>query len=228
MTTLIRPDQLWSTMPGWGIYANLTPPEVLVARKLRLIRKLLIAAFTLLLLVGIACYGYATMQRRAATDDLASEQARTAQLQAQQRKYAGVVQIQGSIGQVQSQVASLMTSDVDLASLLGKISAQLPTGMTIDQLAVVVNSSAAASSGSGAAALDASGRQHIGSVTVSGSAKQLADVSSFVDKLKLLTGVVEPYPASNQSSSTGVKYNVQLTMTNQLFTHRFAAKNGTK
>ena len=36
-------QQLWSTMPGWGIVADLTPPELIASRRLRLLRKLLIA-----------------------------------------------------------------------------------------------------------------------------------------------------------------------------------------
>jgi hypothetical protein len=42
-------------------------------------------------------------------------------------------------------------------------------------------------------------------------------------------GRVDPYPLSNQTEATGVKYSVQLTLTDELLTHRFdVSKKGTK
>lgn len=219
MTTIARPKELWNTMPGWGIVANLTPPELLAARKLRVIRKLLAVGLVLMLVIGAAGYTYAAIQRSAASGDLASEQARTAALQVQQRKYSGVVQIQGTITQVQSELAGLLKNDVDFEALLGQIRSRLPAGMTVGQLSVVLDNGAVSSATGGGAALDASGLTHIGTVTLSGTGTRLSDVSTYVDKLKTITGVVEPYPASNQSADAGVQYSVQLTLTDELLTH---------
>ena len=54
-------------------------------------------------------------------------QARTAQLQADARKYAGITKLQGTVTEVQAQIAKLMSADVDLVKLMGQITQQ-PAG----------------------------------------------------------------------------------------------------
>jgi hypothetical protein len=230
MTTLVKPNQIWNSMPGWGIVADLTPPELIAARKLKLFRKLFLAGFTLLLVLVVGCYALAVMAHGSAASDLASEQTRTSQLTAQQRQYQGAVQVQGSIDQVQTQLAGLLTNDVDTATLIGQLRTKLPAAMTLNQLTITINSGATAGAQStGAAALDASGSTHIGSVTIAGSAKKISDVSAYVDALGTVAGVVSPYPASSTSSGHVVSWTVQLTLTAQLLTHRYdAKKNGAK
>ena len=54
MTATPPPAQLWSTMPGWGIAADLTPPELINSRALKTLRKWLGAGLVVLLLACIA------------------------------------------------------------------------------------------------------------------------------------------------------------------------------
>jgi hypothetical protein len=230
MTALVKPSQIRNSMPGWGIVVNLMPPELIAARKLKSARKLFIIGFALVLVLGVAGYTLAVIAHGSATTELASENSRTTQLTAQQRQYQGAVQIQGTISQVQTKLAGLLTDDVDMATLVGTLRAKLPAAMSINQLTVTINTGLAPTSpASGAAALDASGATHIGGVVLSGSAKKISDVSSYVDALGTVPGVVSPYPASSSSSGNIVQWSVQLTLTAQLLTHRFdAKKNGAK
>ena len=52
MTMTSPPVQLWSAMPGWGIAADLTPPEIINARQLKLLRKLLGGGLVALLVLS--------------------------------------------------------------------------------------------------------------------------------------------------------------------------------
>ena len=66
MTTMATPQQIWNTMPGWGIVADLTPPELIATRRLRLLRKLLAAGLSVLLVLLVAAtlaLAYAPMGR---------------------------------------------------------------------------------------------------------------------------------------------------------------------
>src|SRR6185312_4553657 len=89
MTTM-QPRELWSTMPGWGIVANLIPPELLQARRVRALQKLVGFLLVLLLLVAGAGGGYAMLRSHHASQQLSVEQNRTSQLLAEQTRYRSV------------------------------------------------------------------------------------------------------------------------------------------
>lgn len=222
MTTAVRPKELWNSMPGWGIVANLIPPELLLARRLRVLRRVLALVLALVVLLAMTTFGWAWLQHQAADRDLVAVQNQTAQLQAEQSRFQPAVKVQGSITQIDGQLKTLMANDVDFSTVLGNIRNQLPANMTIGQLALTIDQSKSGTSGSGAASLDASGARHIGLVTISGKASHLADLSGFIDKLRTVPGVLEPFPVSNATADGGaVDYSVQLTLTAALLTHTY-------
>ncbi|MDQ2958243.1 MAG: hypothetical protein M3Y42_14920 [Actinomycetota bacterium] len=230
MTTIERPVELWSTMPGWGIVANLTPPELIAARKLKTIRKALVASFAALLVIGIGLYMLAFLGHRSAVSELSQEQARTTQLIAEQHKYQRAVQVRNSIDEVQRQLGGLLTDDVDQATLVARIRAKLPAGMTISQLTITIDAASGTTAPpAGAGSLDASGSTHIGTVTLAGNEQHISDVAAFVNALAALPGVVTPYPGSSSKTDTSVQWSAQLTLTADLLTHRYdTAKKGSK
>ena len=223
---------LWTTMPGWCTAADLIPPELINARRLTVLRKLMVVGVVVLLGVCAGGYYLAARDNTAASADLASAQDRTLQLEAQSRSYAGVVQIQGSVSLVQAQIATVMSGDVDLVALMGQLESNLPKTMTIGQESIVI-SPAGVAAGSGtptSAGLDTSGLPRIGSITLSGTGKTLDDLSDYVDRLHAITGLVDVVPISNTKSSAGAgtQYNMQIGLTNALLSHRFVAAPVTK
>lgn len=228
MTTM-QPRELWSTMPGWGIVANLIPPEVLQARRVRAVRRLVALALCLLVLVASLGYGYAFYRSHQAAQALAAEQSQTSALLIEQNRYSGVTEMQGSVAQVRSQLATLMASDVDSAALVGSILKQLPAGSSVSQLAVTITGATASpttvttNNNSAGAALDTSGQPHIGAVTISGQAAKVADVATFVNRLAALPGVVSPYPTANTANDTGTQFTVQFAVNDSLLSHRYDA-----
>jgi len=221
MTTM-QPRELWSTMPGWGIVANLIPPELLQARRARALRKLVTAALCLLLLLAGAGGGYAMLRSHEAAQSLAAEQSRTSQLIVEQNRYRSVTEIEGNVAQVRTQLATLMTMDVDSAALLGSLLEQLPPGASVTQLALTLAApTPTVANNIGASALDTSGQPHIGTVTMSGQARTVADVAVLVDRLSGLKGVVDPYPTTNTVNDTGAQFTIQLSVNNSLLSHRY-------
>lgn len=225
--TLTAPPttQMWSTMPGWGITANLLPPEVVAARRLGAIRKMIVAVMILVVVLGGLGYGYALLQQHSARDDLSSEQARTTALLAQQRTYAEVVALAGTISQIKDELATLMAGDVDAAKLVDAIVARLPTGAAITQLQATLaqdlGQTNSSTTSTGVGVLDTSGRTHVGSVSVTATLKSMQDGAAFATQLATIPGVIDVYPTSQTNNSGSIQITIQMILTDQLLTHRF-------
>jgi hypothetical protein len=112
--------------------------------------------------------------------------------------------------------------DVDSAALIGALLSQLPPGASVTQLALTIAAPTPnAANNAGASALDTSGQPHIGTVTISGQARSVADVALLVDRLGTVKGVVDPYPSTNTVNDTGTQFSIQLAINNSLLSHRY-------
>jgi Tfp pilus assembly protein PilN len=228
VTAVTEPAQLWSSMPGWGIFTDLTPPELTASRQLRVLRKLIISLLAVVLLLCAAGYAYAVMKHSAAKSALSQEEARTSQLQSQVSKYSAITQMQETVTQVQSQVTGVLAGDVDYTSFLTQVRAALPATMTLKNETMTIG--AGTTAGSSGNVLDTSGKPLIGKLTLAGGATKFDDVSTYVDSLKAISGIVDIVPTSS-TAATGDNQGVQFTMTlnvnNDVLSHRFdAGKNG--
>jgi hypothetical protein len=211
-------------LPGWGIAADLIPPELINARRLKVIRRLLAAGVGALLVICAGGYYLAAQENASASSALASVQDRTAQLEGVGRGYADLVTIQGSIRQVRAQIAQLMTGDVDLAALMGELRSNLPATMTITDEAVTVSVAgvAGADSSTAASGLDTSGLPRIGTVTITGTGQSVDDLPDYIDRLNSVTGLVDVLPVANTlADPSGTDFTVTMGLTSALLSHRF-------
>jgi Tfp pilus assembly protein PilO len=205
--------------------ANLLPPEVIVARRVRALRKVIVMALVAVVVLALAGYGYAFWKARVASSALSAAEKRTAELQQQQSTYADVVRIQGTVASVKTQVATLLANDVNMAKLISDVAAKLPTGANLTQLSLALSTGtagAAAANPVSQAVLDTSGRPQIGTINLTGHARSLNEVASFVSGVASVPGVVGVLPTSQQGSATAVQFTVQLTLTDQVLSHRYA------
>ena len=226
--TVSPPEQKWHTMPGWGIVANLIPPEIVAARRVATVRKLIVVALVGVLLLAGAGFGYGYWQKHRASNQLAAEQARTTSLLAQQQRYSGIVRINNEITQIQGQLQTLLGADVDVPTLMVRLLAVRPAGTTLSQVTVTLDAGSTtqsnqAAGGSGAGVLDASGQTHIGTIALTGQTTGLPAVAAYVTGLAGLPGIVAVYPTSQQNTGKGVQFTIQLTLTDELLSHRYAA-----
>jgi hypothetical protein len=212
------PAQLWSTMPGWGIAADLTPPELINSRELRTLRKWIGAGVVILLLGCTGGYLAASRQNHAASADLAKVNAQTVQLQSGVSRYATVTQIQANVTLIQAQIANLMGGDVDLVTLMGRIRSGLPAPMAIASESITINLAAAAAAPAGTAppALTT-----IGTVTISGTGRALDNLATYVEHLQKIPGVIDVNPTTNVLSGRTTHYSLSLSLTAAAFSHRF-------
>jgi len=225
-TSAVKPPALGGAIPGWAVAADLTPPELINARQLTSLRKLMAIGIVALLVVCAGGFYLAAEENSSASTDLASVQDRTAELRGIAQGYSDVVSIQGSISQVQTQIAQVMGGDVDLVALIGDLQNSLKDGMSINQIAIVISVSgvAGANSAPAASGLDTSGLPRIGTITMSGTGQTLDDAADYVDRLQAVTGIVDVLPIANNSfasGSAGTQFNLTMGLTNALLTHRF-------
>jgi hypothetical protein len=220
MTAVMAPPDrhAWGSMPGWDVVADMTPPELVQARWISLLRRRIAAGCLLVLLVCAATFGYAAVRHQAAKDEATEATNRTTQLTRTVASYSGITVIETTVTDLDGQVASLLTNDVDVPRTVTAIVRALPGSMTIQAISVTISPDGAVEGGG---SLDTSGHPGIGSVSISGAGRTLDDLPAFVDRLAAIGGVVDVLPSSNVVAGRTAQYSVSLTLTDALYTHRF-------
>lgn len=218
MTVMLERNDLWTTRPGWGIAVDLTPGEVVTARKVRSLKKLIAGGLALVLLLCIGAAAMTLLSKAEAQDSYDAAQADTTALQAEAKEYADITAMQATIAQVESQVATLMADDVDFVNLMARIRTALPAGLIVTNESVVLVQEAAP----GVPGMTASdGGVIIGTVTIAGSGAAIKDLAPFVANLIKLRGVADVVPTSTTKTDAGMDFTTSFHITDALYTHRF-------
>lgn len=213
------------------IRANLLPDEVVVARRTEGLRRHVVVALGALVAVLVAWYGLTWWQTHSADRDLDAANAHAAQLQGQQRQYSQLITAQSDISGIHQQLSVLMNGDTPWKPMLAAVRSQA-TGLTLTNIDATVTTGAAAIAGGttagavpgGIAVLNQSGRTQIGTLAITGTAKDKQAVAGFVDRLAGLRGLATPYPANLSADSTGtLTFTVDVVLTTDALGGRFAA-----
>lgn len=221
MTSLLtRPDMIphGDTMPGWDIVADMTPPELINLRWLAVLRRRIAIALLLVIVLCSAGFGYAFIRHGSANDEADAASARTTDLTRAANQFAGITRIETTVAHLDSQVASVMQSDVDVPRTIAAIRRALPASMSIQSISVTFSRDG---STDGSTGLDVSGHPTIGTVNISGAGQRLDDLPSFVDGLTAIRGVVNVLPTSNSVTKGIAGFSVTLALTDQLYSHQY-------
>jgi Tfp pilus assembly protein PilN len=212
-------------MPGWGIVADLTPPELSAARRLKALQRLIGVGLAVVVALCAGGYFWAKLQHGSAVDALDAANERTTALTVDQAKYAHVTQAQTLTRSIDGQVGVLMVDDVNVPVLLAKLRAALPGTMSLTSVNLTLTPGPAATSPG--TSLDTSGRPTVGTVTMTGSAEHMADVADYVSALSAVRGIVNVVPPSNNAGTGGgAQWTLTLQLTDKLYTHRYDATPG--
>jgi Tfp pilus assembly protein PilO len=227
VTTTLDSPAVTAVRPDWGMYADLTPPELLRSRRLHGLRRTLLLALLALLAVIALVFAGSIWRSHQAAGVLAEQQTQTSRLQADQQRYAQVTQVQDSTRAIRSQLAGLGGGDVDVPALLGAVRTALPRSAALGELGVTLSGAG----GAGAAAvapqsgadgsLDTSGNPVIGNVTMSGTSSRLADLAAYVAALQRTRGFVDIVPVTNQGTGSAFTFTVTASVTDRVLSHRF-------
>ena len=221
MTAVVPASETLATggeLPGWYIVADLTPPELVVLRRVAVLRRRVLLGLVAVVALCIATYALAFVghSRAAAESNAADDE--TAGLLRSTRTYAPITQAESAIARLDTQVASVMAADVDAPSVLAEIRSALPASMSLTQVSLVLDTSDPTAGTDG---LQATGRPTIGTLTISGSGRSIDDLPAFIDRLSQVTGLVDVLPTSNQVVDGATQFSLTASLTDQLRSHRY-------
>lgn len=206
--------------PGWAYAANLMPPELVLAYRVRRLRERIVLAVCVVVLLSAAGFAYGFWRLHQADGALQNAQAQGTALQQQTEQYAAVTRVQGTVAQVRAQLGTLLSDDVDVAALIGKIRAAAPPGVHLTGLTATVTGPT--DSGGTTGSLDTSGAQHIGTLEIQAEGGHIDDAAAFVDALAKVRGLVDVLPTSNTAQTgSSTQFTLDATLTDALLSHRY-------
>lgn len=110
---------------------ELLPPEIAEAQRGRAIRRSMIGIIVAVLIVIGAAYGGATFLASSAQQRLDAENARTADLLAQQQEYIVVRTTQERLATAEAALVVGSSTEINLADFLAEVQSRLPAGAAI-------------------------------------------------------------------------------------------------
>jgi hypothetical protein len=228
MTTTVERQRGTGKPPGWGIHADLLPPEVLSSRRLKAVRRSVVTVCAAFIALMVLLYPLAMYKNHKAATERDEQLAAQSALVAQKASYANVTSLVAQINQVAGQVSQLMVADVDVPDLLRTIRVIAPPETTLTGLQLTVESTgaSAALAGPAGSSLDTSGQAPIGAVTINGTSASFGTAADYVTALAKLPGVVDVQPQTNSSDGHVYAFTIGATLTDARLSGRYPATAG--
>jgi hypothetical protein len=201
---------------------DLLPPEVRAQRNAAALRRRLGFGVILLLALAVGGSGAAGILAIQAQVSLATEQARTASILVQQRKYIQVRSVQDEVSLIQAAQQVGTSTEIDWRKYLAEVQATLPANVTLDTV-TIDSASPLTAYVQATAPLQGS---RVATLSFTAKSPTLPEVPAWLDALATLPGYTDASPGSVTRDDTSGIYTVNITMhINQAaYTNRFAAK----
>lgn len=134
-----------SFAPGAGPRVSLMPAEVLTTRRVRHAQHRGVLALVAVVVLVVAAYALVSGERSIARQDLAAAQQRSADLTAQQARYARAPVVYAQVADTSAALSSVMAQDVRWYDYLSNLAVTAPTGLWLTSWKATVADPAAAS-----------------------------------------------------------------------------------
>jgi Tfp pilus assembly protein PilN len=195
------------------IAADLLPLEIVESRRDRRVRGVVVVALVSFVAVLVAWYALSAYETAQARGTLtAAEQSGDAVLR-QQRHYSEVVNVQAASKVITTQLATLLANDLQWSRMLAAVARSAPPGVALTGLIGALETGAEAAAADRTALPNTSGEKQIGSLTVNGSAPDVATVAAYVDALDKITGLGNPMLDGLTTQSGKLRFTVRLDIT---------------
>jgi Tfp pilus assembly protein PilN len=237
--TAVRPGALTRGAPAeegakpaperWALqhtvaHVNLLPPEILVARRLERVQRLLAAGLAALLLVLGGAWWLSRESAADARADVAAQQAVNASLVADQAQYSEAPQLVAQLDRLESARATSMVSDVLWDRYLEAIGREYPEGVWLTDLAVTTDV-AAQDTGAPAAATDPLAKPAVATISFTGRGGDYDDVAAWLDAMTDIDGFSDArYSLATRIDESGqplTEFSSTVGVTADAFSHRF-------
>jgi len=196
----VTPEAALRILP---IRANMLPPEISASRNARRTRVVLIAAVLMVCLVMGGWYVLADKQRDLAAEDLASvtDQVDSVRAATHAKKYTQVTDVINESEEITTDLKSVLAKDLPWPTLLNDIRTTA-TKKSTTLTNVVANLSEDTTSGKAG--------DTVGTLQISGSAKDKVTIANFLDALAGVDGVEDVYLTAATAQNAG-KWTFTLT-----------------
>ncbi len=199
------------TLPAVPVpQVNLLPPEVGDARKADVAKRWAVIAVIAAVVLSAAGWGVAQMGQSAADDKLSDAQAETAQLRAEQQRYAEVPQVLAQQDLLRATRDAAFATDVDWATYLGAALNVLPAGTSLEKIDANLTTPMTGEVGP----VDSLDQAGIGQLTIVGRSSTVPDAGAVIAAMNSIQGLTESRVTSVEYVSDpddGVFYRVTLT-----------------
>jgi Tfp pilus assembly protein PilN len=224
------------------IAANLLPAEVLAGRRGRAVRRAVVSALVVFVVLLAAWYGVARLQTAVAGGDLRAAEQDAQAVQGQKAKFAQVTDVLSQSKTLQGQLAAVMAEDVTWSKLATDIQAARPAGVALSGLSGLLTSvagnpgaSAGAASPAGTAGAGTAGSTKlpsatsdkiVGTLNIAGYGPTKASVAAYLLALEKVDGVANVTFAGARSDEDGWHFTVRLDVTSKALGDRYRATPG--
>jgi Tfp pilus assembly protein PilN len=207
------------------ISADLLPTEIVYARKLKKIRKLVISGLTVFVVLLGLWFAQSLYETSNARDELAQAQDNVNQLTKQQTTFGELVKTQADSKAINDQLKQLFKNDLQWSTLYTTLQKAAPDGVGIEALTGAVTGEEAKQAGGGSGAvggLTGGSVKTIGTITVTGNGKTRAAIATYVDALGKATGVTNPLLSDVGEGENGtLSFTIKLDITEAALGGRF-------
>jgi hypothetical protein len=231
MTAIATPPPAAASRPRPGdearvvtVFANLLPDEVVASRRLRALQRHLVLGLAGLVVLLIAVYGFSFWQTENARTDLSDQRTRTQGLQNQLKDFAPLLAAQAQAASINQTLAGLMTNDLSWRDLMTRIEAEAQGDVQVTGVNGSVTDStqpAPSGPGGGLQVLNDSGKPVVGTLTISGEAKDKRSLAAFVDRLDSVRGITVPLPASVAGEQGKLTFSINTLIVSDALGGRF-------
>ena len=232
-TTIVPPAPAPAPLPAAAatvrfvaIRANLLPEEIVAARRTRAMLRWAALGLAGLLILLVGWYGVTMWQTSRAKDGLASVQRKSAALRGQERAFTPLVTAQSQAASIRLDLTRLLDGDLQWKALLATLRTSAKGGVTITSVTGATLSgpgSATGATGGGLNVLNQSGKQQIGTLTISGTAPDKNAVATYIDTLTKVPGLAAPFPANVTKQGARLIFSASVIITSGALGGRYAA-----
>jgi Tfp pilus assembly protein PilN len=210
-----------------AISASLMPDEVLLGRRLRELKRRLLIGIAGLLAVLLLAFAASWLQTESSHSDLSSEQHRATVETKTLQNYQPLVNAQNESSGIVSTLSTLMTGDLQWPALMAHLRSVAPGGTTLSSISGSITTGTSADSAASGAAdsldiLNQTGQQAVGTLTISGTARDKNAVAAFADKLITIPGIAAPLVSSVTGASGTITFSINTLITSAALGGRFA------
>ncbi|MEV4132318.1 hypothetical protein AB0J72_09150 [Dactylosporangium sp. NPDC049742] len=207
------PDATARTMRILPIAADLLPLEITELRRLRMVRRLVLAGVAVCVALLLGWYVVADAQTGDAQSELTAVQDSRRDLNRKKATYTQLESTRQQIKDITTQLGIVMERDMSWSALLVALRKAAPKNVAVANVTGSLNLEDPAGDAGDV----------VGTLTLSGTAPSKDEVAAYVDTLGTVAGLANPFPSETTQDDTGLHFTIRVDITKAALGGRFTS-----